>query len=118
MDCRTTDTSSRLFARIGRRTKQIDPLRIYASQVAAACRDAVAIEELQDLDGNLAAVVEQVAQLRGAELPAGRRGGEPWEHVSNLGNGGAQEEMIGRHLIEPRQFGELFAQCPNLLLGD
>jgi hypothetical protein len=78
-----------LFACIERRTKQIDPLRIDAPEITAACGDAVAVEELQDLDGNLAAVVESVAQLRGAELTAGRRGGEPWEHVRHLGNGRA-----------------------------
>ena len=39
-----------------------------AAQVAAPQRDAVAIEEFQDLDRDLAAVVEPVAKLRGGEL--------------------------------------------------
>ncbi len=57
----TTDILCCLFARFRRRTKQIDPLRIDAPQVAPARSDAVAIEEFQDLDRDLAAVVEAVA---------------------------------------------------------
>jgi hypothetical protein len=43
-----------------------------AAQVAAAHGDAVAVEELQDQDCDLAAVVELVAELRGGEVGDGR----------------------------------------------
>ena len=39
-----------------------------AAEVAAPQRHAVAVEEFEDLDRDLAAVVEPVAQLRGGEL--------------------------------------------------
>src|SRR5260370_22937182 len=41
-----------------------------AAEIAAAHRDAVAVEELQDQDRDLAAVVELVAGLRGGEVGA------------------------------------------------
>ena len=50
--------------------KQVEPMRVDAAEVAAPQRHAVAIEELQDLDRHLSAVVEPVAKLRGDELAA------------------------------------------------
>ena len=61
----TTDSLGRLSVRFRRRTKQIDPLRVDAPQVAAARGDAVAVEELQDLDRDLPPILELVAELRG-----------------------------------------------------
>ena len=44
-----------------RTTKQIEPLRVDAAQISAACGQPVAIKEFENLDRNLAAVVEPVA---------------------------------------------------------
>src|SRR5215472_11397707 len=50
--------------RVRRCAEQIEPMLVHAAQIAAAQRDAVAIEEFQDLDRDLAAVVDLVAELR------------------------------------------------------
>ncbi len=54
--------------RLGRTAKQVEPMFVDAAQVARRNVNAVAIEEFENLDGDLAAVVEPVAKLRGAEL--------------------------------------------------
>src|SRR5262249_6563673 len=106
------------FAGGRRSTKQIDPLRVDAPQVTAARGDTVAIKELQDLDRDLAAVVEPVAQLRGAELAVRCLGGERGKQMRDLGDRGAQEEMVGRHFVKAAHAGELLAEPPHLLLRD
>src|SRR6185312_14836544 len=68
--------SSRTVCALRRPAKQIEPMPVDAPQVAAAQRDAVPVEEFEDLDCDLAAIVEPVAQLRGAELVAFRIGGD------------------------------------------
>ncbi|WP_290985982.1 hypothetical protein [Hyphomicrobium sp.] len=50
-------------------TKQVQPMLVHATQVALAQRHAVAIEELEDLDGDLAAVVQSIPEFRGVEPP-------------------------------------------------
>ena len=45
--------------------EQIETMRIQPAQVALADRQALAVEEFEDLDGDLAAVVQTVAQIRG-----------------------------------------------------
>src|SRR6202034_4208236 len=51
-----------------RSAKQIAPVFVDAAKISAPQRHAMAIEEFQDLDRNLAAVVELVAELGGTEL--------------------------------------------------
>ena len=51
-----------------RAAEQVEPMLVDAAQIAAAQGDAVAIEEFEDLDRDLAAVVEAVAKLRRSEL--------------------------------------------------
>src|SRR5215468_4740505 len=48
--------------------EQIEPMPVHAAQIAAAQRDAVPVEEFEDLDSDLAAVVDLVAKLRGRKL--------------------------------------------------
>src|SRR5205823_305786 len=50
------------------RPELIELQRHGAPEIAAAHRDAVAVEEFQDQDRDLAAVVELVAELRGGEV--------------------------------------------------
>ena len=76
----------------------------------------VAIKEFENLDRNLAAVVEPVAQLRGAELSVWRSGGERRKQMRDLGNSPAQEEMVRRDFIQLTHAGELLEQSPHLLL--
>ena len=55
------------IAQAGRWAEQVEPPPVDASQVAAADGDAVAIEEFENLDSDLSAIVEPVAELRGVE---------------------------------------------------
>ena len=81
----------------GQMTKQIKAMPIDAPQVAAAHGDAVAIEEFKNLDRDLAAVVDAVAELRGGERTSrGKTGND----INHLGDGAAQEEMVVRHFID------------------
>src|SRR5215510_1060188 len=62
------------LSRCGRRravrgcAEQVEPVLVHAAQIAPTQRHAVAIEEFEDLDGHLAAVVDLIAELRGREL--------------------------------------------------
>src|SRR5499427_7956339 len=53
---------------IRRHAEQIEPVLVHAAQIAAAQRDAVAVEEFQDLARDLAPVVDPVTELRRGEL--------------------------------------------------
>src|SRR5262245_7492808 len=50
------------------RTEQVQPMLVHAAKITAAQCDAVAIEEFQNLDRNLAAVIYLVAELGGGKL--------------------------------------------------
>src|SRR5438045_9459392 len=85
-------------------------------QVAAAQRHAVAIEEFQNLDRDLAAVVDAIAELRRRELAVFGRSSKIDDDVDHLGDGAAQEEMIVRHLIDPAKAAQELEQPANVSL--
>jgi hypothetical protein len=62
--------------RVGGPTKEIEPMLVDAAQIATAYGHAVTVEELENLDRDLAAVVEAVAQLGGGKLSVGCRDGQ------------------------------------------
>ena len=49
--------------------EKVEPVLVDAAQIATPQRHAVTIEEFENLNGDLAAVVEPVAELGGGELP-------------------------------------------------
>src|SRR5262245_44572101 len=119
------------FVGVRRSNKLKEPLRIDATQVASArgesvgrngfthednSLETVAIKEFQDLDCYLAAVVEPVTQLRGAEFAVCRRGRKRRKQMRDLSHRGAEEEMVGRHFVQAPHAGELLAEKPHLLL--
>src|SRR5215472_17846835 len=53
---------------IRQHAEQIEPVLVDAAQITAAQRDPVAIEEFQDLDRDLAPVVDPVTELRRGKL--------------------------------------------------
>src|SRR5215813_10317599 len=57
---------SRRCVRAG--AEQVEPVLVHPPQVAAPERHAVAVEKFQDLDRDLAAIIEPVAELSGREL--------------------------------------------------
>src|SRR5262245_30753061 len=74
------------------------------------------IEKLEDLDSDLAAIIQSVAQLCGTEFPIRGLSGEFGKQMRNLRHCVTQKEMIWRYFIEPAHAGELLAQEPHLLL--
>ncbi|MFI5010954.1 MAG: hypothetical protein ACHQAY_01265 [Hyphomicrobiales bacterium] len=56
------DLSFRRFA------EKVEPALVDAAQIAPAQRDAVTIQELENLDRDLASILQPVAELGGAEL--------------------------------------------------
>src|SRR5579862_9118757 len=72
---------------------------IDAAQVATAQRHAVAVEKLQNLDRDLAAVVDAVTELRGGKLTTLRMGTKIDDDFYHFRNGRTHEEVIVRHFV-------------------
>ena len=94
--------SSQIFrawpCRARRRAEQIKPMLVDAPQVAAPQGDAVAIKKFENLDGDLATVLDLIAELRGGELAMRRR--QVLNDPDHFGHGGTQEKMVVSHFIE------------------
>ncbi|HWA49189.1 MAG TPA: hypothetical protein VG742_12995 [Dongiaceae bacterium] len=89
--------------------EQIDAVRVDAPPVAATHGEALPIEELKDLDGDLAAVVEPVAERSRVEAAIFRMDGDITGDLCHLRDRIDQEEMVQRHLIDfaaPRRQAE------------
>src|SRR4051794_21285012 len=84
-----------------RRAEQVETVDVDAPKVAATRRHAVAIEEVEDLDRDLASVVEPIAELRRAELTLGGAYRQLACDRRHLGDSGAQEEMVVGDFIDP-----------------
>jgi hypothetical protein len=80
--------------------EKIQPMRIDATKIAATQGDAVAIEELKDLDRYLSPILHLITELCGRELPVGCMLTNFQKNADHLGDGVTQKEMIVRHLIE------------------
>ena len=59
-------------------------MRVDAAQIAAAQGHAVTVEEFEDLDRDLAAVVDSVAKLRRGELRRPRAGARGRRAISTI----------------------------------
>jgi hypothetical protein len=71
-----------------------------ATDIAAAQCDAVAIEKLENLNRNLAPVIEPVAELGGGKLTVRHPGSEADSSFDYFRHGAAEEEVIVSDLIE------------------
>jgi hypothetical protein len=89
--------------------EKIQPMRIDATKIATAQGDAVAIEELKDLDRYLSPILHLITELRGRELRVSCMLAQIQNNAGHLGDGVTQEEMIVRHLIELPKAAEQFA---------
>ena len=74
-------------------------------QIAPPQGHAVTVEKFQDLDRDLAAILDLVAELRGGELRVRRLPCKIADDVHHLGDCAAQEEMVMRHLVDLDQDG-------------
>jgi len=75
-------------------------MAIHPTLIAAPKRHAMSVEELEDLDRDLAAVVKPVAKFRRREFSGGTPLREFDGDRGHLGDRGAQEEMIVRNVVE------------------
>src|ERR1041384_6501129 len=89
-------------------------MSVHTAQIAAAQGHAVAIEEFENLDRNLAPVVEAVAQLRGDELAFLGVCREVRDDLDHLGDGATQKEMVLRDLVHPAHATEQLEEAPHL----
>ena len=89
--------------------EKIQPMRIDATKITATQGDAVAIEELKDLDRYLSPILHLITEVRGRELSVGCMLTNFQNNADHLGDGVTQEEMIVRHLIELPEAAEQLA---------
>ena len=74
------------------------------AQIAAPQGHAVAVEEIENLDGDFAAVVDADRGTAAAvNSPPSALSGEVGGDRDHFAHGLAQEEMIVRHFVDPAQ---------------
>jgi hypothetical protein len=71
-----------------------------APKIAAANRNAVAIEEFKNLNSYLAAIIKPITQLRRCKLSVGCACGKISGDRDDLRHRSSQKKMIMRHLVE------------------
>src|SRR5262249_48486843 len=96
--------------------EQIEAMLVHAAQIAAAQRHAMTVEELENLDRNLAAVVEPIAKQRGGELTVLALGSDVAGNVDHLADRAAQEEVVVRDLVHLSHSAEQFQKTPYIAL--
>ena len=106
----------RIFERRNR-AEEIQPMRIDATKIAAAQGDAMAIEEFEDLDRDLAPVLNAITKLRGRELPVRGLLAKSLNDADHLGDGVAKEEVIVRDLVELPEAAQELAEAADFVLA-
>ena len=94
--------------------EQVQPVFVDAAQVPAAQRNAVTIEEFENLDCDLAAVVHPITELRGGEFSVRQGAAEINDDFNHLRNGRAQKEMVVRDLVDAAHAPKQLEQAPHL----
>lgn len=118
---RERDSSLRLNAVLRKhrfRRKETDTGRVYPAQVLPPDCEAMAIEELEDLDRHLAAVAKAVAEFSSSE---GTLGGLLCELDGNARHGlhcGSHEEMIVGQFLDLAAPGGHAQQTPHGFFSD
>ena len=98
-------------------SEQVQTVPIDAPKIAAAQGDAVPIEKFENLNRDLAAVVELVAQLSGRELPTLPRIRELAHDLDHFSDRVAQEEMVLCDLVHSSHPRSQLEQLPDRRLG-
>ena len=98
-------------------SEQVQSMTIQSTQITFAQRHAVAIEEFEDLDRDLAAVSEAVAKVGSVEPTALGLGGDVGCNRDHLADCLPQEEMIVRDLVGPTEAAREFQQAAHVALG-
>ena len=84
--------------------------------IAAPQCHAMAVEELKDLDRDLASIVETVAQLCGDELAVLGMRRDVGYDLNHFSDGAAQEKVIRRDLVNLAHAAEQLEQPAHLAL--
>src|ERR1700733_8578355 len=95
-------------------SKQVQAMPDDAAQIIPLQGDAVAVEEVENLDGNLAAVLNTVAKLRGGEhsiFGVSRNIGRDTHHFVDRR---AQEKVIVSDFIHPSQASGELEKSPDI----
>jgi hypothetical protein len=73
---------------------------VEASEVSSSHRNTMSVEKLKELDRNLAAVVEPIAETNDRDHAIGTCGDDVHHDIDQLGHGFTREEVILRNLVE------------------
>src|SRR5581483_4082238 len=111
-----TTSPVRLLVRL--KAKQIETVLVHTAKVAAPQRYAVAVEEFEDLDRDLAAIIETVAEQRGGELAVCALGCDLAGDLHHLADRGAQKEVIVRDLVDVSHAAKELHQPPQLAFAN
>jgi len=88
-------------------------MRIDATKIAPTQGDAVAVEELQDLDGDLSPVVNAIPELRRRELSVRSMKSEILDDPDHLGHRAALEEMVMGDLVDVSEAAQKLAEAAD-----
>src|SRR5690606_20193750 len=80
--------------------KQIAPMRVDAAQIATAQGEAEAVEEIEDLDGDLAAVVHAIAEGGSTEPAVIAAGSQVFCEAGHFAHHLAGEEVVVGDLVD------------------
>src|SRR6202042_2338877 len=100
--------------RMNRRSEQVQAMRVDAAQIVPVQGEAMAIEELENLDGDLAPVLDAVAKLRGGEDAIFAMSREIDHDGRHFVDRRAQEKMIVRHFIRPSETSGQFEKPTDI----
>src|SRR5260370_35758471 len=97
-------------------SEKVQTMGVDPAQIVPLQRDAMAVEELENLDGNLAAVLDPVAKLSGGEDAAFAVSRDIGHDGHYLMHRRAQEEMIVRHFVGPSHAPGELQKPPGIAL--
>src|SRR5882757_432785 len=95
-------------------SKQVQTMPVDAAPVIPFQGDAMAVEEIENLDGNLAPVVNAVAKLRGGEESIFSMSRNICRDCHHFVHRWAQEKVIVRHFIRPSQASGQFEKPADI----
>jgi len=102
---------------MNRRSEQVQAMWIDAAQIVPFQSDAMAIEELENLDGDLTAILDAVAKLSSSKNGISIMSCEIGHDGGHFVNRRAQKKMIVRHFIDEAQAAGEFENSADIAFG-
>lgn len=97
-----------------RGTEQVQTMLVDPTQVFTIQSDAVTVEEFENLDGDLPAIIEAVAKLRGREDSILGVSCNVNRDAHHFLDGRAQEKMVMRYFVSPSQAPRQFEKPTDI----